>query len=72
MEVKVSINLANKYKIKAKNFIIPIFYFPVFFLRSAACCNTSTIFFPTSFFFEDFSKASTEQITIIRIQKLVY
>ena len=36
-EVKASVNLANKYKVKAKNFIIPIFYFSVFFL---ACCNT--------------------------------
>ena len=26
-EVKVSSNLANKYKVKAKNSVIPIFYF---------------------------------------------
>ena len=64
MKVKVSINLANKYKIKAKNFIIPIFYFPVFFLRPLACCNTSTISFsiPVFFFFEEFFEASKEQI----------
>ena len=32
-EIKVSVILANKYKIKAKNFNIPIFYFPVLILR---------------------------------------
>ena len=62
-EVKVSVNLVNEYKVKAKNFIILIFYFPVFFLRPPACCNTSTISFsiPVSFFFEDFFKASKEK-----------
>ena len=32
-EINVSIILANKYKVKAKSFIIPIFYFPVLFVR---------------------------------------
>ena len=27
--MKVNVILANKYKVKAKNFIISIFYFPV-------------------------------------------
>ena len=62
-------NLANKYKIKAMNSIIPIFYFPVFFLWSLAYCKTLTISFSiaVSFFFEDFFKASKEQVTIIGI-----
>ena len=67
VKVKVSVNLANKYNVKAKNFVIPIFYFPAVFVWLVACCNTSTIFFsiPVSFFFEDFFKESKEQITII-------
>ena len=32
VEVKVSVNLANKYKVKSKNFIISVFYFSIFFL----------------------------------------
>ena len=69
LKFKVSVNLANKYKVKDENFIILIFCFPVFFLWSLASCNTSTISFPipVSFFFEDFFKASKEQITIIGI-----
>ena len=59
--------LANKYKVKAKNFIIPIFYFLVLFLWWVACCNTST----SSFFFEDFFKGSKEQIIINEIWKLI-
>ena len=31
-EIKVSAILANKHKVKAKNFVLPIFNFPVFFL----------------------------------------
>ena len=68
-EIKANVNLANKHKVKGKNFIISIFYFPVFFLRSVACCNASTILFsiPVFFFFEDFFKAFKEQIFIIGI-----
>ena len=68
-EVKVNVNLANKYKVKAKNFIIPILYFSVFFPWLLAWCNTSTIDFSASvsFFFKDFFNASKEQVTIIGI-----
>ena len=31
-EIKVSVIIVNKYKVKAKNFIILIFYFPVLVL----------------------------------------
>ena len=59
-EVKVSVNLAIKYNVKAENFIIPIFYFVDFFVRSLDCCNISTIYFfiLVSFFFEDSFKSS--------------
>ena len=65
-EIKVNVILATKYKVKAKNFIIPIFYFPVSFLLYIVCCNTSTFsfFILISFLFEDFFKASKEQVTI--------
>ena len=65
-EIKVNVILANKYKVKAKIFIIPIFYFPVSFLLYIVCCNTSTFsfFILISFLFEDFFKASKEQVTI--------
>ena len=65
-EIKVNVILANKYKVKANNFIISIFYFPVSFLQYIVCCNTSTFSFFTliSFLFEDFFKASKEQVTI--------
>ena len=44
--MKVNVIIATKYKIKAKNFIITIFYFPVsFLLYIIACCNTSTFSF---------------------------
>ena len=64
-EIKVNVILANKYKVKAKNFIISIFYFPVSFLY-IVCCNTSTFSFLIliSFLFEDFFKASKEQVNI--------
>ena len=51
--MKVSVNLAKKYKVKAKKFITTIF-----FLRSLENCFI---------FFEDFFKASKEQITINEI-----
>ena len=65
-EIKVNVILTTKYKVKAKNFIIPIFYFPVSFLLYIVCCNTSTFsfFILISFLFEDYSKASKEQVTI--------
>ena len=65
-EIKVNVILATKYKVKVKNFIIPIFYFPVSFLLYIVCCNTSTFsfFILISFLFEDFFKASKEQATI--------
>ena len=65
-EIKVNVIQTNKYKIKAKNFVIPIFYFPVSFLLYIACCNTSNIsfFILISFLFEDIFKASKEQVTI--------
>ena len=65
-EIKVNVILATKYKVKAKKFIIPIFYFPVSFLLYIICCNTSTFSFftPISFLFEEFFKASIEQVTI--------
>ena len=65
-EIKVNVILATKYKVKAKNFIIPIFYFPVSFLLYIVCCNTSTFsfFIPISLLFEDFFKASKKQVTI--------
>ena len=54
-EVKVIVILINKHKVKAKNFIIPIFSFAVLFVRLPACYNTSTFSFFNfvSFFFED-------------------
>ena len=76
-EIKVNVTLANKYKVKVKDFIIPTFYFPVSFLLYKVCCNTSTFFFfiVISFLFEDFLKASKEQIIInewnIKIEILV-
>ena len=65
-EIKVNVILTTKYKVKAKNFIIPIFYFPVSFLLYIVCCNTSifSFFILISFLFEDFFKASKEQETI--------
>ena len=66
-EIKVNVILATKYKVKVKNFIIPIFYsFVSFLLYIMVCCNSSTFFFfiLTSFLFEDFFKASKEQVTI--------
>ena len=65
-EIKVNVILARKCKVKAKNFIISIFYSHVSFLLYIVCCNTSTFFFfiLITFLFEDFLKASKEQITI--------
>ena len=65
-EIRVNVILATKYKIKAKNFIIPIFYFPVSLLLYIDCCNTTTFsfFILISLLFEDFFKASKEQVTI--------
>ena len=65
-EIKVNVILANKYQVKAKNFIIPIFYFPVSFLLYIVFCNTLTFSFCTliSFLFKDFLKASKDQVTI--------
>ena len=65
-EIKVNVILANKYIVKAKNFIILFFYFPVSFLQYIVCCHTSTFsfFVLISFLFEDFFKASKEQVTI--------
>ena len=87
MEIKVSPKLipswnlnfekqpihSNKCKVKTENFIIPIFYIPVFFLRSAACCNTLTFPFSisVSFLFEDFFKATQERIIINKKYKLI-
>ena len=65
-EIKVNVILASKCKVKAKNFIISIFYSHVSFLLYIVCFNTSTFsfFILITFFFEDFLKASKEQITI--------
>ena len=65
-EIKVNVILANKYKVKASNFTISIFYFPVSFLLYIVCCNTSTFsfFILISLVFEDFFEASKEQVTI--------
>ena len=73
-EIKVSVILANKYKVKAKNFIIPIFYFPVSFLLYIVCCNNSnfSFFILISFLFEDLFKASKEQVTINEWYKNLY
>ena len=67
-EIKVNVILVNKYKFKAKNFIIPIFYFPVSFLMYIVCCKTSTFcfFILISSLFEEFFKASKEQVTYIK------
>ena len=76
-EISVNVILANKCKVKAKNFIIPIFYFPVSFLLYIVCCNTSTVsfFILISFLLEHFFKAPKEQVTInewyIKIELLV-
>ena len=63
---KVNVILATKYKVKAKNLINSIFYFPVSFLLYIVCCNTSSFsfFILVSFLLEDFFKASKEQLTI--------
>ena len=65
-EIKVNVILATNYKVKAKNFIIPVFYFPVSVLLYIVCCNTSafSFFILISFLFEDFFKASKKQVTI--------
>ena len=65
-EIRVNVILATKYKVKAKNFIVPIFYFPVSLLLYIDCCNTTTFsfFILISLLFEDFFKASKEQVTI--------
>ena len=65
-EIKVNVNLATIYKVKAKNFIIPFFHFPISFLLYLLCCNISTFsfFILISFLFQDFFKASKEQVTI--------
>ena len=65
-EIKVNVILTTKQKVKAKNFIIPIFYFPVSFLLYIVCCNTSafSFFILISLIFEDFFEASKEQVTI--------
>ena len=57
-EIKVNLIVANKYKVNAKNFIIPTLYFPVSFLLFIICCNNSTFsfFILISFLFEDFFK----------------
>ena len=76
-EIRVNVILANKCKVKAKNFIISIFYFPVSFLLYIVCCNTSTFsfFILISFLLEHFFKAPKEQVTInewyIKIELLV-
>ena len=64
-EIKVNVILTTKYKVKAKNFIIPIFYFPVSFLLYIVCCSTWTFsfFIPISFLFGDF-KVCKEQVII--------
>ena len=53
-EIKVNVVLGTKYKVKAKNFIILIFYFPASLLHYIVCCNTSTFsfFVLISFLFE--------------------
>ena len=65
-EIKVKVSRVNKCKVKAKDFIILIIYFPVSFLLYIISCNTSNFsFFILIFFlFEDFFKASKEQVTI--------
>ena len=71
--MKIILNLANKYKIKAKQFIITIFTFSVFFLRSLACRNTPTISFSISalLFFKYFFKPTKERMTIDETKKLI-
>ena len=66
-EIKVDVILATKYKVKAKNFIIPIFYFPASFpLYIIACCSTPAFpfFLLISFLSEDFFKTSKGQVAI--------
>ena len=48
-ETKVNVILTTKYKVKAKNFIILIFYFPASFLLYIACCHASTFSFLFSY-----------------------
>ena len=54
-EIKVNVILTSKYKVKVKNFLIPIFYFPVSFPLFIVCCNTSTF----SFLFSYLSSSKT-------------
>ena len=76
-EIEVNVILATQYKFKCKNFIIPIFYFPVSFLLYIVCCISPTFsfFILISFLFEHFFKASKEQVTInkwyIKLELLV-
>ena len=72
-KTKVRVNLANKYKVKANNFITMIFHIPVYFLQSIGICNALTIFFFISipFFFQDLLKTSKDRITINEIQELM-
>ena len=44
-EIKANVILATIYKVKAKTFIIPIFYFSVSFLLYIVCCDTSAFSF---------------------------
>ena len=76
-EIEVNVILATHYKFKCKNFIIPIFYFPVSFLLYIVYCISPTFsfFILISFLFEHFFKASKEQVTInkwyIKLELLV-
>ena len=67
-EIKVSVNLANKNKVKAKNFIIPIFTFLSSFCGHYLVMNR---LLPLLFQFlsslKTFFKASEKQITINEI-----
>ena len=65
-EIKVSVILTTKYKVKAKNFIIPIFYFSVFFLLNIVCCYASTFSFLFSYLSSSktFSRHLKKQVTI--------
>ena len=56
-DIKVSVILANKYEVKAKNFIIPI----------SDYTSTISIFILVSFFFEAFFTVSKEQKTMNEI-----
>ena len=67
-DIKVSVVLANKYEVKAKNFFIPISGYGNELVVTPRLFPSLFLFF----FFEAFFTAFKEQKAINEIQKLIY